>query len=71
MLYDKIARKDGSTLVSKSVPLDDDDEPFSIGFMTANQPRMKHKKRRVSRETVEYGPYIPTLTKLLESGHFE
>ncbi len=71
MLYDKIARNDGSTLVSKSAPVVDEDEPFSIGYMTADQPRVKHKSKRVSREIVEYGPYIPTLTKLLESGHFE
>ncbi|HET9033833.1 MAG TPA: ISL3 family transposase [Dokdonella sp.] len=71
MLYDEKARKDGSTLVSKRGPEADDDDSLCIGYATGHEVRTKAKRGPVSHHVIEYGPYIPTLTKLLESGHFE
>lgn len=71
MLYDEKARKDGSTLVNKRVPLPDEDESAMVGYVTVGRVQTKPKRERLDRQVIEYGPYIPTLTKLLESGHFE
>lgn len=66
MLYDEKARKDGAVI--ETVLVDNsaaDMERFTFSRSGAAVP--KKKVRRV----VEYGPYIPTLCKLLEEGHFE
>lgn len=64
LLYDDVARKDGSVRVRK--PRRDS------GFQ---MQRVMHSVSKASSGTgdgiIEYGPYIPTLTKLLESGYFE
>ncbi len=68
MLYDEKARKDGTQVVTERKPEEDDGKP-SMGFVTdvRGQPRREKTVQRV----VEYGPYIPTLTKLLEEGYFD
>lgn len=73
MLYDVSARKDGSTSVRRraTVPIRPRRPPgglFDYAGGTVGPPRTRvvHVK-----EIVEYGPYIPTLIRLLESGYFE
>jgi len=64
MLYDTTARKDGSVMVRERDP----NAPFFIGKMTS---RTVSVPQPTIQRVIEYGPYIPTLTKLLEEGHFE
>ncbi len=71
MLYDEKARKDGSNLVSKRAPTTDEDDSFAISFVTVDQARAKAKRGLVRHQIIEYGSYIPTLTKLLEIDHFD
>lgn len=61
MLYDAKARKDGAVVV---------EEPSNtFGFMT--RVTSSTQARHTTRRLVEYGPYIPTLTRLLDEGHFD
>lgn len=64
MLYDNKARADGRVVESITV---DDRDPNMLGFETMHGPTRK----KTIRSEVEYGPYIPTLCKLLEDGYFE
>ncbi len=67
MLYNLKARKDGAVIEEV---LMDDDEPAGFEFVTATRLTKARRKKKV-RRVVEYGPYIPTLCRLLEEGHFE
>ena len=66
MLYNEKARKDGA--VVETVLVDDDKVSTNFEFqrMTMTPTRKKQVKR-----VVEYGPYIPTLVRLLEEGYFD
>jgi len=63
LLYDAKARKDGSVVVREADPDD--------GFMMKRMAADSFVQARTRQRTVEYGPYIPTLIKLLNQGHFE
>lgn len=65
MLYDKKAREDGSVV---ETVLTDDPDSATIQFMMS---RAGATRQKAVQQVVEYGPYIPTLCKLLEEGHFE
>jgi hypothetical protein len=65
MLYDAKARKDGAAVEAVLV----DDDPSFVDSTYARGGMYAQKKK--ARQIVEYGPYIPTLCKLLEDGHFE
>lgn len=67
MLYDEKSRKDGAT-VETDVVDDDSFDTENMHFMTMSQDAVRKKK---VRRIVEYGPYIPTLARLLEEGYFE
>jgi len=55
-------------LFRKRVKGDESETAFSYMMM---QPETKPRyKTVIETRTVEYGPYIPTLVKLLESGEF-
>ena len=41
------------------------------GAMVYTRTDIKPPKQRTISRVVEYGPYIPTLCRLLEDGHFE
>lgn len=66
MLYDGKARKDGSVMVDE--PATDQQGAAMEFFHGGSTPR---PTQPAVRRVVEYGPYIPTLTRLLEEGHFE
>ncbi len=72
LLYDQEARKPTSKTirkhVKKAVP-----EPPTIGLMMFASAKSKPAKVKtvVEAKTVEYGPHIPTLCRLLEEGHFD
>lgn len=67
MLYNEKARKDGA-VVEKVVV--EDDTPVSTEFFSKVTHSAATRRKVVSR-VVEYGPYIPTLSRLLEEGYFE
>lgn len=64
MLYNEKARKDGTVVERMLV----DDDQVSTNFQRMTTASIR--KRQVKR-VVEYGPYIPTLVRLLEEGYFE
>ncbi|TAK51334.1 MAG: ISL3 family transposase [Gammaproteobacteria bacterium] len=66
MLYDTKARKDGAVVETVLVDGDLASTNFEFQRMTMTSIRKKQVRR-----VVEYGPYIPTLVRLLEEGHFE
>lgn len=66
MLYDQKARKDGAAIETVQV----DDSALDPGFVTYSRGTAVMPKKKVQR-IVEYGPYIPTLCRLLEEGHFD
>ncbi len=66
MLYDKKAREDGAVVETVLV---DDFNP-NLAEFTYSRAGPSVRKKKV-QQVVEYGPYIPTLCKLLEEGHFE
>jgi len=67
MLYDKKARKDGSVIETVLV---DDDDPMTTDFVFQRMTTAATRKKKITR-VVEYGPYLPTLARLLEEGYFE
>lgn len=67
MLYDGKSRKDG-TVVETALVDNDDFEP-GIGYFQTSAT-MTGRKNKV-RRFVEYGPYLPTLARLLHEGYFE
>lgn len=67
MLYNEKARKDG-TVVEKVVV--EDNAPVSTEFFSKVTHSAATRRKVVSR-VVEYGPYIPTLVRLLEEGYFD
>lgn len=67
MLYDAKARKDGAVVETVLV---DDEGPVTTSFEFQRMTMASVRKKQVKR-VVEYGPYIPTLARLLEEGHFE
>lgn len=66
MLYNEKARKDRA--VVETVLVDDDKAPTNFEFQ--RMTTASNRKRQVQR-VVKYGPYIPTLVRLLEGGYFE
>ncbi len=66
MLYDEKARKDGAVVETVLV----DDDQASTNFEYQRMTMASIRKKQV-RRVVEYGPYIPTLVRLLEEGYFE
>lgn len=66
MLYDAKARKDGSVI--DTVEVDDDTTTVNFEFQRMNMASIRKKK---VKRVVEFGPYIPTLCRLLEERHFE
>ena len=67
ILYDKKARKDGSVIETVLV---DDDDPMTTDFVFQRMTTAATRKKKITR-VVEYGPYLPTLARLLEEGYFE
>ena len=67
MLYDAKARKDGAVVETVLV---DDEGPMTTNFEFQRMTMASVRKKQVKR-VVEYGPYIPTLARLLEEGYFE
>lgn len=67
LLYDLKARKDGAKIHNK--PLEPEDMPGAAYFSMMGAG--KEKRPRIVRRVVEYGPYIPTLVRLLDEGYFE
>jgi transposase len=67
MLYHNKARKDGAEIVTE--PERGPDGPVMVEFMAAG--RVRQSPQRLVRRVFEYGPYIPTLTKLLDDGYFD
>ncbi|MGH8506920.1 MAG: ISL3 family transposase, partial [Stenotrophobium sp.] len=72
MLYDAKARKAGTVIVQEPAPERDEELRFErrefSAFMTRKSLRIP---LRTDERVVEYGPYIPTLTRLLEESYFE
>jgi transposase len=66
MLYNEKARKDGA--VVETVQVDDDQASTNFEFQRMTMASIRKKQ---VRRVIEYGPYIPTLVRLLEDGHFE
>lgn len=67
MLYDEKSRKDGA-VVETTLVEDDSFDPDTMCYKTT----FSDKKRKTEvRRAVEYGPHIPTLSRLLEEGYFE
>jgi transposase len=66
MLYNEKARKDGA--VVETVLVDDDQASANFEFQRMTMAPIRKKQ---VRRVVEYGPYIPTLVRLLEEGYFE
>lgn len=66
MLYNTKARKDGTVIETKLV--DDESGPM-MGLMSKQMAELPVGKKKITR--VEYGPYLPTLARLLEEGYFE
>ncbi|MFX9939126.1 ISL3 family transposase, partial [Acinetobacter baumannii] len=66
MLYNEKARKDGAVVETVDV----DDDQVSTNFEFQRMTMASIRKKQV-RRVVEYGPYIPTLVRLLEEGYFE
>lgn len=66
MLYEEKARKDGAVIEIVEADYASETSSPVLQRMTLEMAR----KKRV-RRVVEYGPYIPTLCKLLEDGYFE
>jgi transposase len=66
MLYNEKARKDGAAF--ETVEVDDDKPTTSFEFQRMTMASIRKKQ---VRRAVEYGPYIPTLVRLLEEGYFE
>ena len=50
--------------------VDVDDDQVSTNFEFQRMTMASIRKKQV-RRVVEYGPYIPTLVRLLEEGYFE
>lgn len=67
MLYDAKARKDGAAVETVLV---DDEGSVTTNFEFQRMSMASVRKKQVKR-VVEYGPYIPTLARLLEDGYFE
>lgn len=66
MLYNEKARKDGA--VVETVLVDDGQTSTHFEFQRMT---MAPTRRKQVRRVVEYGPYIPTLVRLLEEGYFD
>lgn len=66
MLYDKKARKGSSVILTTPA---DDGQGMLSGMHSKGTPTMSNQK--ATQTVIEYGPYIPTLVKLLENGYFE
>ena len=66
LIYDDKARQPTRKTVRSRVQVLDDMDKFAL--VTASPSPVRTK---IVETTVEYGPHIPTLCKLLESGHFE
>lgn len=65
MLYNQKARKDGAVIETVLV---DDESSVTTEFQRMTTLRTRKKKITYA---IEYGPYIPTLARLLEEGYFE
>ena len=71
MLYDPVARKKGSVVQQKAVPVEEVPpmRRITTRFMTADsttKPRVRHVP-----EVIEYGAHVPTLERLADEGHFD
>ena len=67
MLYDAKARQDGVVVETVLV---DDEGPVTTNYQFQRMTMQSVRKTQVER-VIEYGPYIPTLARLLEEGYFE
>jgi len=74
MLYDAKSRKAG-TVVAREIKPERDQVPCYDGLPEDVSGFMTYKSlslpQRTVERVVEYGPHIPTLTRLLEEGYFE
>ena len=68
MLYDAKARKDA--VVFETV-LVDDEGPLTTNHQFQRMAAMQSIRTKQVKRVIEYGPYIPTLARLLEEGYFE
>ncbi len=64
MLFDPKARKDGSVVVAEPA------KGEGGTWMKFTPGKSMSRQRNVQR-VVEYAPFLPTLVKLLDAGHFE
>ncbi len=69
MLYDIKARKDGAKL--EKMVVEDKSGPVSTEFFSKVTSDFGTTRKKVETRVVEYGPYIPTLMRLLEEGYFD
>ena len=49
----------------------DDDGPVTTNFEFQRMTMASINQKKRIKRVVEYGPYIPTLARLLEEGYFE
>jgi transposase len=68
MLFDPKARKDGSVVITE--PAKEEGNTWAY-FTTGSMKSRQRTVQRTVQRVIEYGPYIPTLVKLLDEGHFE
>ncbi len=75
LLFDQEARKPTSgvvrTKVRKQVPAPTPGGGRMVDFAGDYQPPKMVTREVIVEKTVEYGPHIPTLCRLLEEGHFD
>jgi transposase len=75
LLFDQEARKPTSGVVRtkpRKASSGSASASFSAGFSTGSSVRVPASRIAAPAErTVEYGPHIPTLCRLLEEGHFD
>lgn len=74
LIYDETARKDTRTSIRKKKGKDKnvaktDTNTDAIGYVRLNDLEIPQVEI-VEEKVVEYGPYIPTLVRLLEEGYF-
>jgi hypothetical protein len=75
LIYDETARKDTRTSIRKKKRKGKNVAPAdmntgAIGFVTLKDIEIQQVEETVEEKVVEYGPYIPTLVRLLEEGYF-
>lgn len=69
LLYDELARKDTRTALRKRKRKEPDSETIDYAVLEKMIPGL-NVETVIEQQVVEYGPYLPTLVRLLEEGYF-